>query len=298
MTSPASRRILQEIARILGVILGATISALGYSLFQVPYNIAAGGVSGLAIVINHFTGWPVGLMILVMNAPLMILGYLHLGGWRFVLRTLVGVAAFAAGTDILLAVLPRLLADLPITQDVLLSALYAGIIGGIGVGVVYRAGSSMGGTGILGRILQLKTGAPLSQVYFYTDGVIILIAALVFGWETGLYALLTLFVSGLASDYTLEGPSSVRTATIVTDEPERVSQALIAELGRGVSRWEITGAYTGERHAMIMCAVYRPQVADVKRVVAEADRDAFVVIGMAHQALGYGFAPLKNPGPS
>ena len=209
-----------------------------------------------------------------------------------------GVAAFAAGTDILLAVLPRLLADLPITQDVLLSALYAGIIGGIGVGVVYRAGSSMGGTGILGRILQLKTGAPLSQVYFYTDGVIILIAALVFGWETGLYALLTLFVSGLASDYTLEGPSSVRTATIVTDEPERVSQALIAELGRGVSRWEITGAYTGERHAMILCAVYRPQVADVKRVVAEADRDAFVVIGMAHQALGYGFEPLKNPGPN
>lgn len=75
MTSPAGRRILQEIARILGVILGATISALGYSLFQVPYNIAAGGVSGLAIMINHFTGWPVGLMILVMNAPLMILGY-------------------------------------------------------------------------------------------------------------------------------------------------------------------------------------------------------------------------------
>ena len=151
-----------------------------------------------------------------------------------------------------------------------------------------------GGTSILGRIIQQKTGAPLSQIFLYTDGIVIFAAGLVFGWQLSLYALLTLFLSGLASDYTLEGPSSVRTATIITDDPEAVSRALIQTLGRGVSQWEITGGYTGQNHSMIFCTIYRPQVNELKRVVAEVDKKAFVVIGTAHQALGFGFTPLSK----
>lgn len=284
----------EEIPRLAQLLMGATVAALGFSLFQVPYDLAAGGVSGIAILIGHFTGWPEGLLVLVMNIPLIILGYFHLGGWRFVIRTTLAVTVFSVTTDLFTAYLPRVMESAPITHDILLSALYAGIVGGIGGGLIYRSGSTLGGTGILGRILQLKTGAPLSQIYLYTDGLIILAAGLVFGWETALYALLTLFLSGVASDYTLEGPSSVRTATIVTDHPEALAQALIEELGRGVSQWEITGAYTGEKHAMVMCTVYRPQVNDLKKVVAKIDRNAFLVIGMAHQALGYGFSPLRR----
>jgi uncharacterized membrane-anchored protein YitT (DUF2179 family) len=195
--------------------------------------------------------------------------------------------------DFLSIYLPQSLKQFPLTQDILLNAIYGGLVGGVGAGFVYRSGGTMGGTSIIGRILQQKTGIPLSQVFLYTDGVIILTAGLVFGWEIALYALLTLFLSGLASDYTLEGPSSVRTATIITDQPEVVAQALIQELGRGVSQWQITGAYTGENHTMLLCTIYRPQVNDLKRVVAQADKQAFVVIGTAHQALGQGFMPLK-----
>ena len=152
----------------------------------------------------------------------------------------------------------------------------------------------MAGTGIVGRIWQRKTGLPLSQTYFYTDGIIILTAGIVFGWEIALYSLLTLFLNGVASDYTLEGPSSVRTVTIITDRPEEVSLALIDGLDRSVSRWEITGMYTGKQHEMLICTVYRPQVAQLKRIVAGLDPEAFVVIGTAHQAWGYGFSRLKD----
>lgn len=276
------------------MVIGVLLAALGYSLFQVPYRIAAGGVGGISIIVNSFTGWPVGAIYLVLNIPLLVLGYFYLGRWAFIIRTLIAVVVFSTATDLFLAYLPGMLETYPITQNVLLSAIYGGLVGGIGGGLNYRAGGTMGGTGIIGRIIQKKTGFPLSQVYLYTDGVIVLTAGAVFGWELALYALLTLFLAGLASDYTLEGPSSIRTATIISNNPEVVAQALINELGRGVSQWQITGSYTGETRTMLICTIYRPQVNDLKRIVGQADSQAFVTIGIAHQAFGAGFSPLKH----
>lgn len=282
-----------EVQRFFIMMVGVVIAAFAYSLFQVPYDIAAGGIGGLGIIVNHFTGWPVGRLYLVMNIPLFVLGYFHLGRWPFVIRTVLAVLIFSIATDLFITYAPTFLSVYPLTNDVLLSAIYAGLVGGVGGGLVYRASSTIGGTGILGRIIQQKTGVPLSQVYLYTDGVIVLTAGLVFGWEIALYALLTLFLSGIASDYTLEGPSNVRTATIITNAPHIVAEALMNELGRGVSQWQITGSYTGEARSMLMCTVYRPQVNDLKRTISQSDPNAFVTIGVAHQALGSGFTPLK-----
>lgn len=284
----------REAQNLILMVVGATIAALGYSIFQVSDNIAAGGVGGISIILGHFTNWPEGRMILLMNIPLVILGYFYLGRWQFVLRTVLGVFIFSITTDVFIAFLPHYLPSYPITNDVLLNAIYAGVISGLGFGLVYRSGSTLGGTGITGRILQQKTGIPLSQVYLYTDGVIIAVAGVVFGWEIALYAFIALFLSGLFSDYVLEGPSIVRTATIITDHPDHVSQAIMAQLNRGVSYWSVTGAYTYQPHSMLMCTVHRSRINDLKRAVANADPAAFLVIGNSHQALGTGFAPLQN----
>jgi uncharacterized membrane-anchored protein YitT (DUF2179 family) len=294
MKRPNFAQVWEASRKLFTLVVGSVLSALGYALFLVPFNIAAGGVSGTSIIINHFTGWPVGVLYFVMNIPLLVLGFFYLGRWRFIWKTLVAVILFSTLSDVFILYLPRWLEQYPLNQDTLLNAVYGGIIGGIGGGFIYRFGGTMGGTSILGRIIQQKTGAPLSQIFLYTDGIVIFAAGLVFGWQLSLYALLTLFLSGLASDYTLEGPSSVRTATIITDDPEAVSRALIQTLGRGVSQWEITGGYTGQNHSMIFCTIYRPQVNELKRVVAEVDKKAFVVIGTAHQALGFGFTPLSK----
>ena len=162
----------QGTKNLLFLTVGTVITALSYALFQVPYNIAAGGISGLSIIINHFTGWPVGTLYLIMNIPLLILGFFYLGRWTFVIRTMLAVIIFSTATDLFLLYLPNLLTTYPLTHDTLLAAMYGGIVGGVGVGLVYRAGATIGGTGIVGRIIQQKKGIPLSQIYLYTDGLI------------------------------------------------------------------------------------------------------------------------------
>jgi len=284
----------QRLRRPAIIVLGAVVAAFGYSLFQVPFNLAAGGISGIGIIINHFTGWPVGTLYLVINIPLLALGYFYLGRWQFLIYTMLAVLIFSVAADLFIAFLPVVLARPSITADMLLSAIYGGLVSGIGVGIIYRAGGTVGGTGIVGRIIQQKTGIPLSQVYLYTDGIIILAAGFVFGWEIALHALLTLFLNGLASDFVLEGPSTVRTVMIVTDRPDELTQALMTGLNRGVSRWQVTGGYTSQTHSIILCIIYRPQVIEMKKIVASVDPAAFVVIGNAHQALGSGFLPLKR----
>lgn len=286
-------RILRELGRAVLLVLGATLSALGFSLFQVPYNIAAGGVSGIAILINHFTSWNVSAMYLLMNIPLFILGFIYLGRWRFLIGTALVVLLFTVCTAWFDANLPHLLAQWPITDNMLLSAIYAGLVGGSAGGLIYLAGATAGGTAIVGRVVQVKTGLSLSQIYLFVDGAIVLTAGVVFGWETALYALLTLLLSGMAADFVLEGPSRARTALIVTNRPEPITAALISELGRGVSYWEAVGGFTGERRTVVMCTIYRPQVGDLKRLVAQRDPDAFVMIGTTQEALGKGFTELR-----
>jgi uncharacterized membrane-anchored protein YitT (DUF2179 family) len=286
--------LFQTVRRMLMITIGSVLAALGYSLFQVPFNIAAGGLFGLGIIVNHFTGWPVGIFFLVANIPLMILGFRHLGRWAFFLYTLLSVIVFAVAADLFLIFVPDLVEPYPITDDMLLSAIYAGLVFGVGNGLIYRANGTAGGTIIVGRIIQLKTGFPLSQAYLYVDGTIIALAGMVFGWEIALHALLTLFISGMATDFVIEGSSFVRTVTIITDMPGEVARGLMAGLKRGASHWNITGGYTGQTHSMVWCTIYRSQVEEIKQIVSAIDPGAFIVVGMAHQAFGGGFLSLKG----
>lgn len=261
---------------------GAALLVVSVDVFLVPGRIAPGGVSGLSIILNDRLGWPIGLTMLILNIPLLALGFRRLGRFRFLVRTAYVVLIYSLGVD----ALTRFVPVGGLSDNTLLNALYGGVVGGIGTGLVYRGGGTVGGTGILGRVLQLRSGMPISQVYLLTDGGVILLAGVVFGWELGLYALLTLFVWGLATDYLLEGPSVVRTAFIVTDYAHAVAQAIVDQVGVGVTTWPAEGQYTQERHTVLFCAISRPDVDLLRRAVAAADADAFLVIGHGHQATG------------
>ncbi|NOK70703.1 MAG: putative membrane-anchored protein YitT, contains DUF161 and DUF2179 domains [Chloroflexi bacterium AL-W] len=283
--------ISQWIQRYILLTIGSVLFALAYSLFQIPFNIVSGGLAGIGIIVNYQFQVPVGMFIFLLNMPLLLIGYRYLGGWRFVIATLYTIFMFSFAIDILTA---YPLVSEPITSDLLLCAIYAGVLGGIGGGLIYRAGGNPGGTAILGRIIERQTGLPLSQVYLYIDGTIILAGGLVFGWEMVLLGLLVVFIGGLATDFALEGVSTVRTATIVTDKPEQLSQALMVGLQKGVSHWSITGGYSGQTHTMLFCTVQRPQVNDLKHIVAMVDPNAFLVVGNAYQALGSQFTSLRK----
>ncbi len=286
----------KRIVRQQGLIfLGAVLTALGYSLFQVPFDITAGGLSGLAIIINHYTGWWEGLLFLVMNIPLLILGFYQLGRWRLIYSAMLSLVVFSFSTDFFVHNLPSFFENYPITDNILMAALYAGVTFGLGNGLIFRAGGSFPGTTILGRIIQRKTGTPLSQTFLYTDSAIVLTAGLVFNWELALLALISLFFSGLAADFVLEGSSQVRSVMIITEYPAEMRKALMDDLNRGVSHWEIQGGYTGTQRTMLYCIIYRSQIQDLKYIIAATDPQAFTVIGVAQQAFGgTGFASLKS----
>src|SRR3989304_1688808 len=236
---------------------GTLLMVVSLTVFLAPSGIAPGGVSGTAVILNSVFGWSIGWVMPVLNIPLLAVGFRYLGRFQFLVRTAYVAGLYSVGAQVFTEVLKVP----PITDNALLNALYGGGIGGIGSGLVYRGRAAVAGTGILARIVQLRTGMPVSQVFLLTDGGVILAAALVLGWENGLYSLLALFVWGLATDYVLEGPSVVRTAFIVTDHPDRVAEAVMQRLGIGVTAWAAQGKFTPEPHTVLFCTVSRPAVA-------------------------------------
>jgi len=279
--------------------ISSVIQAFSLRIFFVPANLASGGVSGISQLINHFTDWPIGLMVFIGNVPLFLLGWRFLGGRRFALRTAFAVITYSLLTDLILR-LPLfgengaatiLINDLK--GDIFLNSLYGAIVSGIGYGLVYRARGTSGGSDILARILNHYRGISMTQSYLIVDTAVILGAGFVFGWKEALYAMITLYVSGLVSETVLEGGGTVRTAMIVTKEVDAISNRVLEELERGVTILEGSGAYTGEARPVLYCVVSRAEVATLKAIVNEADPQAFMVIGVAHEALGEGFKPLK-----
>ena len=279
--------------------ISSIIQAFSLRVFFVPANLASGGVSGISQLINHFTGWPIGLLVLVGNIPLFLLGWRFLGGRRFAFRTAFAIITYALFTDLLLKTPlfaengagTRLIADLQ--GDIFLNSLYGAIVSGVGYGLVYRARGTSGGSDILARILNNWRGISMTQSYLVVDTAVILGAGFVFGWKQALYAMIALYVSGLVAETTLEGGGTVRTAMIVTKEPDAIANRVLEELERGVTILEGSGAYTGEARPVLYCVITRAEVATLKAIVHETDSSAFMVIGVAHEVLGEGFKPIK-----
>lgn len=294
MTQTAQRFHWQTVTkRLILLTVGTLVGAVAVNLFFEPYSIAPSGVSGLAVILNHLIGMPIGLVILLGNIPIQLLALRTLGGWRVVASTVYVVVLYGLAIDLTAPLFPQQ----GITEDRLLAALFGGILGGIAGGLIYRAGGTFGGTSTLARILQKHLGTPLNSTYLYTDTAVVLLAGLVFGWEGALYAIVAIFVDGTLADYVLDGPSTIRTAIVITDQPEAVAQAVMTRLGRGVTLWQGTGMYTGLPRAVLFVTVLRPQVGELRALVFAADPQAFVVIGQGHTAYGEGFSqPVRARG--
>jgi len=274
------------------IIVGSLAQAVGLRIFLVPAHLASGGVSGIAQIINHYTDWPIGVMVLIGNIPLFMLGWRFLGGRRFAARTATAIISYSLALDLL--VLLPFFPQNGLTDDIFLNSLYGAVVAGVGYGLVYRARGTSGGSDVLARILNHWRGVPMTQSYLMVDSAVILAAGFVFGWKEALYAIITLYVSGLVAETILEGGGTVRTAMIVTAKPQEIADQILVELERGVTVLSGTGAYTGEERPTLYCVVTRAEIAQLKAIVQEADASAFMVIGVAHEALGEGFKELKK----
>ena len=280
----------RSIEDYLLILLGAFLQALSMRLFLVPASLVSGGISGIAQILHYTVGWPIGLVVLLGNIPLFIVGWRYLGGPRFALRTMLSIAAFSIFTDLLIS----LTGSSPITSDILLNTLYGGMLLGVGLGIVYLGRGTSGGTDILGRVLNRRLGISISMAYLLTDSFAVLLAGFFFGWEKALYGLFMIYLSGVAADTTSQGSSVIRSAFIITDETEKVILAIQDQLDRGATIISAKGGYTGKDRPIVYCVVTAAEVVRLKAIVHECDPDAFMVVGQANEALGEGFKPLHE----
>ncbi|MCS6772642.1 MAG: YitT family protein [Anaerolineae bacterium] len=271
--------------------MGALIQSVSVAVFLSPANLAPGGVSGLALILSRELPITigVGVWILLLNLPLMALGIRYLGGLRFLARTIYVVALYSAGTAAL-----EWVGVGALTQDVFLNTLFGAIVGGIGAGLVFRAQGTTGGTDILVLLLVRWRGIPMSQSYVLTDAVVLGLAALSFGWEKALYAVIALYVAGLAAEAVSEGAHISRMALIITQHPEAVADAVMHRMGRGVTYWHGIGAYTGATRPILFVVISRAEAALLKSIVARTDPHAFLVIGQAQEVYGEGFRQFER----
>ena len=263
---------------------GALIGAIQIDVFMIPAEVVPGGVSSVAVILNKLIDTPVGIVILLANIPIQVLAFRMLGGWRVVVATIYVVAVYSVATDLL-----SVYGVDAVSNDRLLNALFGGIVGGIASGLVYRGGATYGGTSTIARIIQNRTGTPMSSTLLYTESALIALAGLVFGWEAALYAVMSTVVYGLATDYVLEGPSVIRTAMIVTEFPREISDLVIRDLNRTVTSWEARGMYTGQERCVLYVTVSRSEANRLRELVFSVDPHAFLVIGQGHAAYGEGF---------
>ena len=265
------------------IFIGSVIVAANVPLFLEPNRVVSTGVTGLGMLAYYLWGWPIGLVTLLLNVPLLLAGAKWGGGPRFFIRTIFSVVVLTVSID----VLSRYLS--PVVGDPLLYTLFGGLLDGIGVGLVLRGRGTTGGTDIVAQLLARYRGMSFGQVLIGINGAILLGAAAVVGIVPVLYALVVNFVSGRVVDFVQEGVGYARSALIISDRHTAVRQAILEKLGRGVTQLEARGGYTEIARPALYVVVYRTQITQLKNIIAEIDPNAFVVVSEAHEVLGEGF---------
>jgi uncharacterized membrane-anchored protein YitT (DUF2179 family) len=279
---PAVRRELRD---YLGILFGVTVTSLSLVWLLIPNKIAAGGVSGMAIILYYLWGWPVAWTMFMMNLPL-FLACLWTFGPRFGAKTLFG----SAFISITIEFWEKFVHLLPLTKDPLLASLYGGVVAGVGMGLAFRFRGTTGGTDLAAQLLNRFTGISIGQSLLIFDGSIILLAGLVFhSTELALYAVITLFVTGKVLDTVLEGFDYAKAAFIVSEYSEEIGRKILSELQRGATGLFGRGLYSTERKEVILCVISRAEEVKLKELVRQIDPKAFVIISDVHEVLGEGF---------
>jgi len=268
------------------IILGCVIGGLAYPLFLVPNSIAPGGLTGVATILNHLAGLPVGLTSLVMNIPLFILSYKSMGR-RFAAASLFAMVLFSLVIDIFKIE--------PLTQDILLGSVFGGALLGIGLGFIFRGNATTGGTDMLAKLIHEKFQVlSIASILLALDFVVVAAAGVFIGAHHALYALICIFVSAKVIDAVLIGFESVKACYIITCAEDKITNRLMNELGRGVTHLMAKGAYTNTERPVILCVVQAREMVRVKEIVRQEDGTAFLFITGAHEALGEGFSSLNK----
>lgn len=289
----------QKVQDYLLILLGTAITGFSIACFTTPAKIAAGGLNGIATIIYYLLGIDTGLTLLIFSVPLFLIG-MKIFGRKYGLKSLLGVVLLALFTTFF-GQLTGYEGFLDYTDkvDVLCSGIFGGFLSGAGIGLVMRTGSNTGGTDILAQILNKYTPLPLGTALFICDGIVVICGAFFFGFESALFAIFALYVSGKTVNSVVVnlGTKYAKTAYIISENVDSISARIIQDLGRGGTILNGTGIYSQQDRKILMLVLPNTLIHKAMQIVTEEDEKAFVFVYETYQVMGMGFKPLKSVVP-
>ena len=287
-------KILLHIYKIMILLIGSLIFAVGINYFAIPSNLAEGGFTGISLLLYYLFGFSPGVVILLLNIPLLFVGYKVFGKQTFI-YTLIGIGS----SSFFLEVIKKIsvwFGSPP--EDTLLCTLYTGVLVGIGLGLIFRVGGTTGGVDIIARLVNKYYGWSIGRTMLLFDFGIILSSVFIIGLDMAMYTLVSVFISARVIDFVIEGLNASKAVTIVSNRPQELASTIVKRMNRGVTILTGRGGYTGKTRDVLYVVVGRNELTKLKQIVNQVDPYAFVVVNDARDVLGEGFSYEKTIGYS
>lgn len=268
--------------------LGSAIYSLGYAFFLYPNGLITGGITGVSSILNFAFGLPVGIMMIIINIPIFILGFRTLG-LKFMIDSLSSMVMISLLIDIFL------IFAVPLTVNQLLASVFGGAVCGFGLGMAFLTGATTGGTDIIARIYRLKyQHINMGQAILAIDAIILAAYAIIFKtFDKAMYSVISVYISVRIIDEVLYGINYGKLVYIISREYDTIGKKITERLQRGVTRLYGEGTFTGEKKVVLMCAIKKRQIVELKKLVKAADKDAFVIISETREVVGLGFERIE-----
>lgn len=281
------KQVVDYVKQYALIIAGAVLYAAGFQLFFYPNDIIVGGVTGISMIINYLTGFPVGVMIMIINVPLFVIAWRHFG-FGFLVGSLVAMGLSSTVVDLLA------LTGFSATDDQLLACLYGGMCTGVGLGLIYLAGATTGGVDIIAKFVKKRMPhMNFGTIILIMDVIVIAAFAVVFNqYKSAMYAIIGMVVDAKGIDLMLYGTNSSKMCFIISDKYEEIQAAISKTLDRGVTYLEGEGAYTGNPKKVIYCVIKKRQLAGVRKIIRDIDHNAFFAVTDSRDVFGDGFGNI------
>lgn len=279
----------KEVKEYSFIFLGIILVAVALEYFYIPNNIAAGGLTGLAIVItNYVPALSPGPLVFIMDLFLYIIGFIFLGK-NFGVKTI--ISGFSLAT--IMTIIEKFFNPFAITEDLMLAAIFGTFITAIGMGMVFNGNSSTGGTDTIAKILNKYFHIDIGKSLLVVDFLITLLGAMTFGLDIGLYAMLAVIINGFAIDKVIEGFTTCKDVTIISTKNKEIAKFIMDELERGCTYLNGIGGYSGKETEILYTVLGRKQFIKLKQYISKVDSKAFITVGEVHEVMGEGFKNIE-----
>ena len=279
----------QLIKNLTLIFVGSLVYAAGFQYILLPNSVPTGGVGGIAMIINKFTGFPIGTLIIILNIPLFALAWKKLG-FKFMISSVIGTIVSSVCIDIF-ALFPHTL-----TQDPFLTSIFGGVIYGAGLGIIYRSGATTGGSDIIAKLIRVRYPfMNFGTAMLILDIIIISLYAVIFDkMESAMYALITMFLSSKIIDLVLYGADVAKLCIIISDHGDAVRDFIFQSLDRGVTFLHGSGGYSEKDKKIVMCAIRPQQIVELRSSIKNIAPDAFIIITDSREVFGDGFSDIAD----